>query len=292
MNPLAEVFGFPTSNNSAEAKRQRKLRLCPYNNRVPSCTKDKVEDPLGVCSIFESADKIAITCPVRFRENWSIAEAAAKFFFPPSAKWTSLTEVRLNEKSGKSAGNIDLVLVSLDSKGKIIDFGAVEIQGVYISGNVRKPFAAFMASANPKGFTWKDQKLYPRADYLSSSRKRLAPQLLFKGAILKKWNKKMAVVLDDSFFATLPNLPVVKPDEADIAWLIHSLNPHKTENRYQLKLKQTIHTSFRSALEKITTPDPGDVKDFIGSLQDKLSQKIQSAAPENFSLEDILRGNQ
>ena len=291
MQPLAEVFGFPTKVDSADAKRHRKLRLCPHNNRVPSCTKDKVEDPLGVCSIFETPNKIAITCPVRFREDWTIAETAAKFFFPPNAKWTALTEVRLNEKNGKSAGNIDLVLVSIDKSGKINDFGAVEIQGVYISGNVRQPFQAFMDTKDTKKFSWANHKLYPRPDYLSSSRKRLAPQLLYKGAILKKWNKKMAVVLDDSFFATLPDLPVAKPAEADIAWLVHTLRLNEKTSRYNLKLKNTIHTSFRAALEKISTPDPGNVEDFIETLQEKLEQKIQSAAPENVSLEDIFRGN-
>ncbi|MGO8756106.1 MAG: hypothetical protein ACLQHK_12850 [Gallionellaceae bacterium] len=46
-NPLAEVFGFPTDNFSPEAKRARNSKLCPYNNKVPNCTKDKALDPLG-----------------------------------------------------------------------------------------------------------------------------------------------------------------------------------------------------------------------------------------------------
>ena len=40
---------------------------------------------------------------------------------------------------------------------------------------------------------WSKQANYPHADYLSSSRKRLAPQLIFKGGILKSWKKKTAV---------------------------------------------------------------------------------------------------
>jgi len=79
--PLAEVFGFPIDNQSAEAQRYRQLRLCPYNNRVPSCTKGKASDPLGVCSIFDGQE-LAITCAVRLRQDWLIAEDAARFFFP------------------------------------------------------------------------------------------------------------------------------------------------------------------------------------------------------------------
>jgi hypothetical protein len=40
-HPLAEVFGYPTDNLSAAAERYRHNKLCPYNNKVPSCTKDK-----------------------------------------------------------------------------------------------------------------------------------------------------------------------------------------------------------------------------------------------------------
>jgi hypothetical protein len=79
-NPLAEVLGFPIGNLTADANRYRKNKLCPYNNKVPSCTKDKANDPLGVCSVFDKED-IAITCPVRFRENWLIAEDMPQISF-------------------------------------------------------------------------------------------------------------------------------------------------------------------------------------------------------------------
>jgi len=45
-NPLAEVFGYPIDNLEKNASRYRKNKLCPYNNKVPSCTKDKANDPL------------------------------------------------------------------------------------------------------------------------------------------------------------------------------------------------------------------------------------------------------
>jgi hypothetical protein len=41
-NPLFEVFGFPFDNMTEPAKRHREHRLCPFNNKVPICTKDKV----------------------------------------------------------------------------------------------------------------------------------------------------------------------------------------------------------------------------------------------------------
>ena len=94
--PLAEVFGHLITDRSPKAERYRSRCLCPFNNRVPNCTKDKAKDPLGVCSIYHDG-KPVITCPIRFRENWIIADDAASFFFPEGAKWSSLTEVRLND---------------------------------------------------------------------------------------------------------------------------------------------------------------------------------------------------
>jgi hypothetical protein len=242
--PLAEVFGFPIDNNSAEAIRCRKHRLCPFGNRVPNCTKDKANNPLGVCSIYDSSD-VVITCPVRFREDWIIAEDAASFFFQPSSKWTTLTEVRLKDKHGKSAGNIDVVLVSYDDVGKVTDFAALEVQAVYISGNIRNPFEEFLRNqAQGRSFDWTGHPNYPNPDYLSSSRKRLAPQLIFKGGIFKAWNKKIAVALNRGFYETMPGLREVEPSKADIGWFVYDLVRSEKENRLKLGRCKAIYTKF------------------------------------------------
>lgn len=107
MNPLAEVFGYLPTDQSANARRYRSHRLCPFNNKVPNCTKDKAKNPLGVCSILYN-DLPVITYPIRFREDWLITDDAASFFFGEGAIWSSLTEVSLNDANGKPAGNIDL----------------------------------------------------------------------------------------------------------------------------------------------------------------------------------------
>ena len=78
------------------------------------------------------------------------------------------------------------MLVAYDDKGKVTDFGALEVQGVYISGNVRRPFELYME--NPPvnaNMNWHGKPNYPRPDYLSSSRKRLAPS-----ASLQRGNSK------------------------------------------------------------------------------------------------------
>lgn len=286
--PLAEVFGYLTTDQSDTARRYRSLRLCPFNNKVPNCTKDKANNPLGVCSIYHQNAPV-ITCPIRFRQEWLIADHAAAFFFEEGTKWTSLTEVRLNDANAKSAGNIDVVLVAYDDAGKVIDFGALEIQAVYISGNIREPFEYYMN--DPQGrasMDWSKEPNYPRPDYLSSSRKRLVPQLVYKGGILHSWEKKIAVALNKSFFATLPTLKQVPKSDADIAWLIYDLElaggtGHGPE-RYFLTKVGEVFTEFEPALLSITTPSPGRMEDFIKLLQEKLDDQLETP-PTNETIE-------
>jgi hypothetical protein len=155
-----------------------------------------------------------ITCPVRFREGGKIVSDAADFFFPDreanDRSYTSVREIRLLDADGKSAGNIDVVLIEYDRRGRITDFGALEVQAVYISGNVRNPFEHFMGHRNDEHFVmeWPRRVGYPAPDYLSSSRKCLVPQLLYKGDILKTWRKKQAVAIQRDFFKTLPPFPM------------------------------------------------------------------------------------
>jgi len=281
--PLAEVFGHLITDQSTSANRYRSRRLCPFNNKVPNCTKDKAKNPLGVCSILQDGAPI-ITCPIRFREDWLITDDAASFFFPDDATWSSLTEVRLNDAMGRSAGNIDVVLVSYDNDGKVLDFGALEIQAVYISGNVRDPFEYFMIDPKGRGqLDWSNQPNFPRPDYLSSSRKRLAPQLLFKGGILNSWRKKSAVALNKSFFDTLPRLTKVPKSRADIVWLIYDLQLTTVEGqqRYKLTKIDEVYTEFVPALLSITTPIPGKMNDFVKLLQERLDEQLETPPTNN-----------
>ncbi|WP_304153270.1 NotI family restriction endonuclease [Phocaeicola plebeius] len=272
-NPLSEVFGFPIENESQKANRYRINKLCPFGNIVPNCTKDKASDPLGVCSINHGENHI-ITCPVRFREDWLIIEEAAKFAFPKEALWTSLSEIKLVDKNGQSAGNIDYVIVQYDNQGKIVDFASIEVQGVYITGNLRNAFIEYIKNPSAN-FLW-ESKNYPHPDYLSSSRKRLIPQMLSKGGIFKAWGKKQCVVLQKSFFDTLPTLPVVDPEEADIAWFLYDLMLGE-DGMFHLTLVDVVYTEFDAALNAVIIPKPSDISMFIDVLQAKLDDKLSSS---------------
>lgn len=247
--------------------------------RRSNCTKTSIENPLGVCSVFGAGGEAVITCPVRFQQDWRIASDAAAFFFPPGAAWTSLTEVRLKDSMGKSAGNIDVVLLSYDSVGRITGYGSLEVRAVYISGNVSTPFKHYMEDPHVRAhMDWRGQRNYPRPDYLSSSRKRLAPQLIFKGGILNGWGRKMAVALNTGFYKTLPPLEEVEKAEADLAFFVYELVLDPAQNRYVLTPHKTIYTKFDSALIKITRSEAGEEALFLEQMQKELSKRLNNAA--------------
>lgn len=198
-----------------------------------------------------------------------------------------MTEIRLKDGNGLSAGNIDVVLVAYNDRGKLVDFGSLEVQAVYISGNVRNPFYHYMQNQTA-AMEWRGPN-YPRADYLSSSRKRLAPQLLYKGGIFKQWQKKQAVALHKSFYATLPELPEVAPQEADIAWFLYSLELHAETNCFHLTRDRVVSTAFEPAMLKITMAQAGLIEDFIAHLQSRLDNHLNP--PDAPTLQDILKGS-
>ena len=285
LQPLGEVFGFPIDNESDRAKRYRDNKLCPYNNIVSNCTKNSIEFPLGVCSLNHK-DKQVIICPIRFREDWTIISDAANFIFENKATWTHVGEVRLKDKHGKSAGNIDYVLVSYDDKGRVLDFGSLEVQAVYISGNLTGPFTAYLENPTPD-FSWTQAFKYPKPDYLSSSRKRLIPQIIAKGSILKQWNKKQVVALQTSFYNTLPTLPEFDKAETDFAFFLYDLVPDNKTKILSLKLQRVVYTKFANALEQIAKFEAGSISQFTEMLQKKLDAK-RAGASDIDNLENVV----
>jgi hypothetical protein len=102
-----------------------------------------------------------ITCPVSFREGWIFLKDVADLFFPKGSKYVLLNEIPLKDADGKEIGNCDYVLARVDEQSTIIDFGLVEVQSVYISGNVPKPFKEYMKIQSPN-FTWPINSNFPK----------------------------------------------------------------------------------------------------------------------------------
>lgn len=103
--------------------------------------------------------------------------------------------------------------------------------------------------------------------------------MLYKGGIFKAWKKRQCVVIQKSFFDTLPNLPEVSQENADIAWFLYDLILDEKDNQYHLTLVRTVYTEFSAALNTVITPNPGSIEAFVELLQGKLDEK-QNISPE------------
>lgn len=274
MKPLYEVFGYPTTDMSDVANHHRAHRLCPFGNIEPRCTKDKKDDPLGVCSVVIEGH-VAITCPVRFRQHGVHVKAAAEFFFGSTERVHAVPEVRLKDADGNAMGNIDVVVCKTDGV-KVVDYGALEVQAVYISGNVRDPFVAYQADpASTCTSTW-DGKNSPRPDYLSSSRKRLIPQLITKGKIIRQWGKKLAVAIDRGFYQTLPPIAVVPLEESDLALLIFDVTEQTIKGQpHTIEHVQSVYTTYDKMLQTILDVNAGSEETFRKQLEQKLSPVLK-----------------
>jgi hypothetical protein len=112
--------------------------------------------------------------------------------------------------------------------------------------------------------------------------------MLYKGGIFQSWKKKQTVALQKSFFETLPSLPTTTESKADIAWFLYDLVYDKEQKQNNLVLTETIYTEFESALLRVTTPEPGDISDFINILQNRLDEHLDKNPPDAPSLADII----
>lgn len=274
--PLAEVFGSPIDNNDTDACRNRKVHFCPYNNRVPNCTKDRANDPLGVCSVFHE-QKATIICPIRFRENWLIIEDAAKIIFEEKVNWTTITDVKMYDKYNTYIDTIEFVIVSFDEKGNIINFASLDTQAAFVNRNIRKNYNSYLE--NPQKYLAKDPKEETFVDYTSAIHQKIAPQLIYRGSIFHGWNKKAVLVIDAGFLNSLPKFAEVSKENAEIIWLVYELEHNPEKNKFELKLKQTIYTLFEPTLFQITKVEAGVLEDFVAELQSCLDNHLNTGYP-------------
>ncbi len=275
-HPLCEVFGFPYNDFRKDAVYHRDNKLCPYNNIVPQCTKDKKKDPLGVCSMLESEEPIII-CPVRFRQSWRIIDDTAPFLLPNATHINFVTEPTLKDAKGNTIGKIDIVLIDHGEEGNIVDFAPLEIQSVYISGNIRNPFSYYIGDPQSRyDKSWEGEN-YPSPDWLSSV-KRTIHQITAKGIILvNSWKKHLGIAAQQQFFYSFPlfsQIPEVPQEEANCVWFLYNLVWDSQEKLFELKLERTIYFKFSDFLNTFSSTVPGNIKDFSAVLEKKLAKKL------------------
>lgn len=276
-NLLTQLTGPERRYYAQEVLKEKKVRdkqPCPFQSRKhdAACTKEG-----GVCSIrlysFRKDEQTGIalgepvpgpqgelraTCPYRFHEDLDVFRWVGETILadpnPSLVSEVGFLEATAtpDASGGDDVGRIDMVLVKNNTlTGAPMEWCALEVQAVYFSGDtMRREFAAFADSTA-------DCMIFPagrrRPDYRSSAPKRLMPQLQIKVPTLRRWGKKMAVVVDRSFFDSMGEMDRVEEiSNADIAWFIVRFEEVPHSKRSRIVRDQVRYTTLERSVEGLT----------------------------------------
>jgi hypothetical protein len=273
------------------ARKSSDKQACPFlsTNQIVYCSKAG-----GVCSVrryVQSADdgndadlvrdetgRLRTVCPNRFREAGMVHAWVGEVLLNESAPTVInevgfLSSVAEGGDSGDDIGRIDQVLVRPDSTP--LEWCALETQAVYLSGNsIQRDFRATLEYTGT-GIPFPAGRRHP--DYRSSGPKRLMPQLQIKVPSLRRWGKKMAVVVDRAFFEVLAPMGQVNDiSNSDITWFVVDLIEDEAHGVAHLAKGATHMTTLERAVEGLTAGVPVAKEEFERRILSKL--RVQSRA--------------
>jgi restriction endonuclease NotI len=285
---LAGIQGLP--------KGQKPQIICPFRSAPGSkvfCTKAG-----GVCSLRHyqldeqtqrvswpsgGSSHLVTTCPHRFKQEglifkW-IGETLLRCSDPLIVSEVGFLEQETvsgtgeaRAADGEDVGRIDNVLVHPGREP--LHWAALEIQAVYFSGpSMSKEFTVLRTSR-------KNALPFPvairRPDYRSSGPKRLMPQLQIKLPTLRRWGKKMAVVVDHSFFSALGSMDDVRDvSNCDIAWFVVDFD--ESGGEFALRPGFVRLTTLERAVEGLTGGNPVSLGLFEQRIREKLGGSYRPA---------------
>lgn len=212
-------------------------------------------------------------CPSRFKLD-SVYSAIGRTMLG-TAEPLVATEVRFLQRptgedgevaDNEDVGNIDCVLVHPDRR--LLRWCALEIQAVYFSGAGMGAMFDHILAFRRQGMPFPDAVRRP--DYRSSGPKRLMPQLQIKVPTLRRWGKKMAVVVDQAWFrnnvidvATVGDL-----SNCDIAWFLVGFD--ESTDPATLTVGEPEKQTLERAVEGLTGGYPVTLSEFETKIRNKL----------------------
>lgn len=258
---------------------------CPFRTDMahPTCTK-----PGGVCSLRLYTDHggpfrpvggerglIRALCPYRFHQgNTAFQHIGNSLLDDPTP--TQAGEVgflestgNLDSAPGEDVGRIDMILVADNQpEGADLKWCAVEVQAVYFSG--REMAIEFRDIEDRQG-----KAAMPvegrRPDYRSSGPKRLMPQLQIKVPTLRRWGKKMAILVDVAFFKSMGEMKKVEHlSNCDVVWFLADFVRNPGEKIFRLEIVDEFGTTLESAIEGLTGGEAVALEEFETRIQRKI----------------------
>jgi hypothetical protein len=264
---------------------------CPFRGspgeKIP-CTKKG-----GVCSIrfyeqhvssgvvslpSRQTGSLVTTCPYRFEQEGTILKWVGETLLghpqPQVVEQVGFLEQgqgnNRRRESGpgpKFVGRIDKVLVHPTREP--MQWCALEIQAVYFSGHTMTKEFDMLRRISSERLPFPATNHRP--DFRSSGPKRLMPQLQIKVPTLRRWGKKMAVVVDRNFFDALGKMDDVKDvPSCDIAWFV--VRYEENEGDAVLARDFARLTTLERAVEGLTGGDPVTLEVFEARIREKLGQ--------------------
>lgn len=292
---IGEWYGRPLVELSPEERKryaeiqflpheERPLLPCPFLARPHqpvNCWKDG-----GVCSLRryalsrETGDvsiacdgELRTTCPSRFEDGrivyrWIGEELLGDPEATPIGQVNFLTRTPLmgpaaTDPAPREVGRIDNVLVRPASSP--LQWCAIEMQAVYFSGTrMEVEFESLRTSDLPLPFPVGTR----RPDYRSSGPKRLMPQLQIKVPTLRRWGKKMAVVVDEQFFYALGRMERASDiSNCDVAWFVV-----KYDNSHTLTPSDIYLTTLEQSVGGLVAAQPVTQQEFERRILEKYSR--------------------
>jgi hypothetical protein len=184
---------------------------------------------------------------------------AARIAFGKGITCVAVPEVRVLEvlRNGKrkKIGKVDFLLARVEG-GKAVDFAALEVQAVYISGKTIRP--AFDQYVR-KGELIDAGKRRP--DFRSSAQKRLMPQLALKVPIFRRWGKRFFVATDSTFFSELPTMNPQSAGNSEVTWLSYDFE-RQAGGSYRMQSPNVVHTLWddvETALREGKAPEKSEL---------------------------------
>ncbi len=250
-------------------------RLCPFIQHLEPgafCNKKG-----GVCSIMpygnEAEAPPASVCPRRLVAPSVTGEdifdllARECFNVAPHEDYALVKEVPFllkvdadGQARGAKAGRIDWVLVT-DIDQNIPEWLAIETQAVYFSGGAMAPdFKGYQENPGQLNATAKAR----RPDWRSSGPKRLAPQLDTKSPVMRRWGKKVAVVVDEGFYREFAGFvnDDVDFENSEVVWVVVGYNADMS-----ITIRIERYAELRESIDAINATRPVRKNDFEATLQ-------------------------
>ncbi len=258
-----EIFGYPIDNMSAQVRANRSRYWCPFMDRICDKQSRTIPYPMGVCSVLHRGSKIAI-CPHRFlQDNITFVDVCNEVF------GTTNNVLLFREVGLRDVGNFDFVLVKHKPlSSEVEDFCIVEFEtdSTTQTGKLVAALKDFIGGVDVSA------RRYNYGMNTYNTIKLSYIQMLYKGQVLQKWNKKIVWICQAYVFENMVNRfnlsDLDYESRNSTLYFVYDLvrlgDNYKLQNVY--KKSSTIDNLLKAFTEQ---PAP-NVNEFISILERKI----------------------